>query len=157
MVDKCISLNLSLIENGKGKIQESNTSFLASKFGIYCLEFLNTSDKKRRDHMIELVLREGEKCFDKKYCEYELLNGNTGFIYCLLLISKEIGENSRIFDLLQKVIHSIIKQGQTYTSDPNLFLVKWPQKRNEDKYYMGAVHGLIGALQMILQSIKVFP
>lgn len=32
-------------------------------------------------------------------------------------------------------------------------LIKWPKDREENKYYLGGAHGLIGALQMILLSI----
>lgn len=86
-----------------------------------------------------------------KYVEDEVLYGNSGYLYCLLMIIKEIDlTHKKAISTVKKVIDAIIIDGKHWSKSAQHILIKWPRDRKEHKFYLGGAHGLIGVLQMIL-------
>ena len=100
--------------------------------------------------------------------ELELLYGITGYLYSLLflkkyLLSKKIpfpNEEKILNETIKKIFFELIKKGID-----NMSLYHWnkcllfPFPLNyEDSYlYLGAAHGLIGVLYILLCTIKMYP
>lgn len=96
--------------------------------------------------MIEKLLGNADKCFDRKNSDDEVLYGNAGYLYCLLLLVKHVGPFANYELYFLKVIKDILKMGHRWSESKDYILIKWPRDREDDKYYLGGAHGLIGVL-----------
>uniref|UniRef100_A0A673C212 LanC lantibiotic synthetase component C-like 2 (bacterial) n=2 Tax=Sphaeramia orbicularis TaxID=375764 RepID=A0A673C212_9TELE len=81
----------------------------------------------------------------------ELLYGRAGFLFALLYINKEMGEDTVDKETISKVVSSILDSGQSLSSDQKKtercpLLYQW-----HNKQYIGAAHGLAGIYYMLLQ------
>ena len=168
-----LKTNLSIAENQN----DSTNSFFMGKSGIYmfyCIYALEIKDKntfgKYFNKLIELRIFS-----EKKNAEVELLYGTTGYLYALLFlkkylmsfisdevnrfigkdISKILDDNIlHIFDIL---LNSGINRLQKYSGWNKCLLFPFPVNSKRPQFYLGAAHGLIGAIYMLLSTIKFFP
>lgn len=83
--------------------------------------------------------------------EDEILYGNAGYIYCLLLLRKNMGliHHEAIDKALSKVVEALMVSGVNDSSDFLQFF--FPKKRKSS--YMGAAHGTIGIVYLMLKAL----
>lgn len=85
----------------------------------------------------------------------ELLYGRAGYLFSLLFVMKYIDRNCINNSIVQQVISSILKSGQQMSKSGDYkspLMYSW-----HDKCYVGAAHGLIGILYMLLQTREYIP
>lgn len=90
---------------------------------------------------------------DSDILEDEVLYGNAGYLYCLLLLRKNMGlrYHEDIDHALAVTIEALMISG---VSDKKDFLEYYfPKKRKTP--YMGAAHGLIGIIYMMIKALQV--
>jgi hypothetical protein len=114
-------------------------------------------DHVKCSYFVNLVLKEASKCFDDMSAEYDVLYGNSGYLYCLLLLRYYCSKYAEYDQLIEQIVFDLIKHGLAFSQSEQFMLIKWPKNRSEDKYYLGGAHGLMGTLQMILLSILQVP
>ena len=169
---EALKTNYSIIEkNGENT---STNSFFMGDSGIYlffCIYSLEIKDNSIFEKNFEKLIKL-QQISEDKYAEVELLYGTSGYLYSLLFLKKY---------LLDEKIKEIIKQNHLKVLDETIIHVfnillntgiksmkkyKWnkcmlfpfPMSGSKDpKFYLGAAHGLIGALYILLSTIKFFP
>ena len=169
---EALKTNYSIIKE-KGE-ENSTNSFFMGDSGIYlffCIYALEIKDVNLFEKHFEKLIKL-KKISENKYSEVELLYGTSGYLYCLLFLKKyllkekanEIVKESQIkilneviidiFNILLKVgINSMEEYGWN-----KCMLFPFPMNgRKDPKFYLGAAHGLIGALYILLSTIKFFP
>ena len=80
----------------------------------------------------------------------ELLYGRVGYLYCLLLLRRELGEVSVPSLYIRRVLEAVLRSGQILSRDTksrSALMFSW-----HDKVYIGAAHGLAGILTVLLQA-----
>ena len=89
----------------------------------------------------------------KKKSEDEVLYGNAGYLYCLLLIRKEVPEAEISDEVIKKVSDVLVVHGtklaQSIGPDPPLMYSFANTK------YVGAAHGLAGIVYLLLCSAEL--
>jgi hypothetical protein len=112
---------------------------------------------------------------ESKYSEVELLYGTTGYLYSLLflkkyLLSQDNKNNNNvvdknqiktlddtILDIYNILLNSGLKSMKKYKWDKSLLFPFHVSGNKPPKFYLGAAHGLIGSLYMLLSTIKFYP
>ena len=158
---EALKTSYSIIKE-KGEENSTNSFFMGDRE----IKDVNLFEK----HFEKLIKL--KKISENKYSEVELLYGTSGYLYCLLFLKKyllkekanEIVKESQIkilneviidiFNILLKVgINSMEEYGWN-----KCMLFPFPMSgRKDPKFYLGAAHGLIGALYILLSTIKFFP
>jgi lantibiotic modifying enzyme len=154
--------------------EESTNSFFMGDSGIYmfyCIYALEIKNEELFDKFFDKLIKL-KTISENKYAEVELLYGTSGYLYSLLFLKKYLIKNSvngivksihtknldnSIKDIFNILLNVGIKSMIKYKWD-NSLLYPFPMSgRKEPKFYLGAAHGLIGALYMLLSTIKCFP
>ena len=154
--------------------EESTNSFFMGDSGIYmfyCIYALEIKNEELFDKFFDKLIKL-KTISENKYAEVELLYGTSGYLYSLLYLKKYLIKNSvngivksihtknldnSIKDIFNILLNVGIKSMIKYKWD-NSLLYPFPMSgRKEPKFYLGAAHGLIGALYMLLSTIKFFP
>ena len=112
---------------------------------------------------------------EQKNAEVELLYGTTGYLYTLLFLKKFILYMEKVNDIknivtkeidkkldetILRIFELLINSGITYMKKygwDKCLLFPFPVNSKRPKFYLGAAHGLIGAIYMLLSTIKFFP
>ncbi len=83
----------------------------------------------------------------------EYLYGRSGYLYTLMFLRREIGDNIIDTQLITEVFETMIKSGEKYareTGSKSPLMYKW-----HDSEYMGAAHGVSGIVYLLLK-VKFF-
>ena len=168
-----LKTNLSIIEEINKHIKPNTNSFFMSDSGIYlfsCIYAIEINDKKIFDIYFNNLIKLKRISMEDK-AELELLYGTSGYLYCLLFLKKYISaeNNNRIVDKddmkilnnsIIEIFNILIKSGIENMEEykwKNSLLFPFPMNDESPELYLGAAHGLIGALYMLLSTIKFFP
>lgn len=113
-----------------------------------------TGDKEGvRKYTKELVALHHKVVCPKKSSEDEVLYGNAGYLYCLLLIRKEVPGADVSDEVIKKVSDLLVAHGtklaQSIGPDPPLMYSFVNTK------YLGAAHGLAGVVYLLLCSAEL--
>ena len=167
-----LKTNLSIAKN----VKDSTNSFFMGKSGIYmfyCIYALEIKNKEIFEEYYKQLI-DLKVISEKKNAEVELLYGTTGYLYSLLFLKKYI------MSLKKNDIDTIIGKDMSKNLDDNIIYIfnillnsgiyhlknyEWnkcllfpfPVKSKRSQLYLGAAHGLIGAIYMLLSTIKFFP
>jgi hypothetical protein len=168
-----LKTNLSIIEEINKHIKPNTNSFFMSDSGIYlfsCIYAMEINDKKIFEMYFNKLLKLKRISMEDK-AELELLYGTSGYLYCLLFLKKYISSennnsiidkndmeilNNSIIEIFNILIKSGIENMEEYKWQKSL-LFPFPMNEENPELYLGAAHGLIGALYMLLSTIKFFP
>ena len=169
---QALTTNLNISKSQK----DETNSFFMGKSGIYmffCIYAIEIKNKeifeKYFTQLIEL------KSFSEKInAELELLYGTTGYLYSLLFLKKYFlaiqqttGVNNKftidvnpildntILEIFQLLLNSGIIYMNRYGWNKSL-LFPFPVHSKHSTFYLGAAHGLIGPIYMLLSTIKIF-
>ena len=91
--------------------------------------------------------------------EDEILYGSAGYLYCLLLLKDKLGLGGMTgfttdFNrIIHKVVEAIMIQGVDEKRDYLEFY--FPRKKK--KAYLGAAHGTIGIIYMLIKALQISP
>ncbi len=154
--------------------KDMTNSFFMSKSGIYMFYCIYGIEIKSKEILGEnfMKLIKLKSFSENKNAEVELLYGTTGYIYSLLFLKKYILsiENKDINSIFDKnmlkvldetilnIFDILLNSGIKYMN-----LYKWnkcllyPFPANDPQFYLGAAHGLIGVIYLLLSTIKYFP
>ena len=157
--------------------KDMTNSFFMSKSGIYmffCIYAIETKNKEIFDKYF-LNLIEFKSFSEQKNAEVELLYGTTGYLYTLLFLKKFILSMEKVNDIknivtkdidkkldetILRIFELLINSGITYMKKygwDKCLLFPFPVNSKRPQFYLGAAHGLIGAIYMLLSTIKFFP
>ena len=118
-------------------------SFLSSGAGVYTLGALISHNVGKQDlltHFVEKVKGYYQICFGPDV-DNGLLNGQAGYLFCLLKLQTEI----KSLDFTEYIVSLV-----TYMYDAAL--KNWGQ---DDKIYFGAMNGIIGIIYLMLRGIQI--
>jgi rhamnogalacturonyl hydrolase YesR len=147
----------------KKNIYEYTTSFFQGPVGLYtmgCLVAKETSDEKLFNENLKEVLKFKDVAISD-YSEDELLYGNSGYLYSLLLIQVECSKAFK-FDF-SKEIHEVtlflykIGREKQNKHKTDFLIFPFPRNEKDSSMYLGGAHGVIGALYVMLCAISLFP
>ena len=169
---EALKTNLNIInENGE---EDSTNSFFMGDSGIYmffCIYALEIKDFNLFEKNFEKLIKL-KQISENKYTEVELLYGTSGYLYCLLFLKKyflkeKINEiiketHIKILDgIIIDIFNILLNVGLNSMNKFNwdkCMLFPFPMSgRKDPKFYLGAAHGLIGAIYLLLSTIKLFP
>jgi hypothetical protein len=160
---KAYQINYDLAQNYP--IEETN-SFFFGESGIYlmgCILSKILNDEKLFNLNYNKLINLKEISFNEN-SELELLYGTAGYLYSLLMLKKECDDlindkklfDKTVFDITNKLINEGIKHMELNNWNKCL-LFPFPIHNNRQSLYMGAAHGLIGVIYLILCYIKYYP
>ena len=166
-----LKTNLSIIEESNPP--DTNSFFFGDSglYLFYCLYAIEINNKnlfeEKYKNLIEL-----KHISEMENSEVELLYGTSGYLYCLLYLKKYIISemngnqiinknsmellNNTIIQIFNILLKSGIKSMKKYHWDKCL-LFPFPLNENRPQFYLGAAHGLIGVLYILLSTIKFYP
>ena len=165
--------NLSISEKEK----DMTNSFFMGKSGIYmffCIYSIEVKNKETFEKFFKKLIK--LKSFsESKGAEVELLYGTTGYLYTLLFLKKYIDSfkhnddinniistdmNNLLIETILKIFDILLNSGIDYMIKykwNKSLLYPFPVNEDEPEFYLGAAHGLIGAIYMLLSTLKFFP
>ena len=169
-----LKTNYSIMEKMNEGDEKTTNSFFMGDSGIYLFYCIYASEINKKDifddnfnKLINLkIISESDTS------EVELLYGTTGYLYSLLFIKKYLLSeqnkniinknqdntlNKTILDIFNILLNSGIKYMTEYEWNKCLLFPFHLSGNKPPKFYMGAAHGLIGTLYMLLSTIKFFP
>jgi len=167
---------LQSLKTNSSIVEESNppdtNSFFFGDSGLYlfyCIYAIETNNKDLFETKFKNLI-ELKQISEIGTAEVELLYGNSGYLYCLLYLKKYIMTernkiinkdsmnllNNTIIEIFNLLIKSGIKSMEKYHWDKCL-LFPFPINENRPQFYLGAAHGLIGVLYILLSTIKFYP
>ena len=164
-----LQTNLNIINSKKNNY---TNSFFLGDSGIYlfcCIYGIETKNNKFFiDYFNKLInLKNLSKNAE---LELELLYGITGYLYSLLFLKKYLLSKNQIISFpneenilnvtIKDIFFELIKKGID-----NMKIYQWNKcllypfpLNDEDSYlYLGAAHGLIGVIYLLLCTIKIYP
>jgi lantibiotic modifying enzyme len=162
-----------LIVNKEDNEKDSNCFFMGDSgiYLFYCVYAIEINDKKTFDENFNNLLNL-KSISERETAEVELLYGTSGYLYSLLFLKKYLLSqnknniidkngtdklNKTIIDIFHILLINGIKSMDKFGWKKSL-LYPFPMNgRKTPKFYLGAAHGLIGALYMLLSTIKFFP
>ena len=163
-----LQTNLDIL-NSKPKNNDTNSFFMGDS-GIYLFCCIYGMETKNEKYFIESFYKLIElRHLGNKYpLELDLLYGITGYLYSLLFLKKYLidlkkhnfkKEEKKLDDMIKEVFFELIEKGIN-----NMIKYKWnncllyPFPLNYDSYfYLGAAHGLIGVIYLLLCTIQIYP
>ena len=168
-----LKTNLSIIEEEIGE-EESTNSFFMGNSGIYmfyCIYALEIRSEEIFEKFFNKLIQL-KKISEYKNAELELLYGTSGYLYALLFLKKYLLKESingvvkdsniknlekTIIDIFNILLNYGIKSMKIYGWN-KCMLYPFPlNSTRKPTFYLGAAHGLIGVLYMLLSTIKLFP
>jgi len=169
-----LKTNLSIFKEINKHSKPYTNSFFMSDSGIYlfwCIYAIEIHDKKIFDiHFNNLIKLKRISMEDN--AELELLYGTSGYLYCLLFLKRYISAENNNNSIVNKddmeilnnsiieIFNILLKRGIENMINhnwENSLLFPFPMNEEYHELYLGAAHGLIGALYMLLSTIKFFP
>ena len=172
-----LKTNLSIIEKMNEEEEKTTNSFFMGDSGIYlfyCIYACEINKQNIFDDNLNKLINLKE-ISESKYSEVELLYGTSGYLYSLLFLKKYLSyqynkNNSNvddknkikildetIIDIFNLLINSGVKSMQKYKWDKCLLFPFHVSGNKPPKFYLGAAHGLIGSLYMLLSTVKFYP
>ncbi|UYV79012.1 LANCL1 [Cordylochernes scorpioides] len=152
-VQQYIAKALPYIERPMLNLKSKKFSFLGGDAGLICVAALVYKELGQQNEVAPLVskLEKMSKILipQESGCPDELLFGRVGFLYALLFVKQNIESNLVSDDLIREVVASVLTSGQVMAKRDRArcpLMYMW-----HDTYYIGAAHGLIGILYMLLQ------
>ena len=174
---QALKTNLSITEKMNEEEEKSTNSFFMGDSGIYLFYCIYSSEINKKALFEENFnkLINLKEISESKYSEVELLYGTTGYLYSLLflkkyLLSQDNKNNNNvvdknqiktlddtILDIYNILLNSGLKSMKKYKWDKSLLFPFHVSGNKPPKFYLGAAHGLIGSLYMLLSTIKFYP
>ena len=172
---QALQTNLSIVEKNNEYEENSTNSFFMGDSGIYLFYCIYACEINKKDIFDENFnkLIKLKKISESKYSEVELLYGTTGYLYSLLFLKKYLlsqDNKNKIIDVNQTkildntikdifniLINSGINYMKKYKWDKSLLFPFDISGNRPPSFYLGAAHGLIGSLYMLLSTIKFYP
>ena len=174
---QALNTNLSIVEKMNEEEEKSTNSFFMGDSGIYLFYCIYACEINKKnvfeDNFNKLIdLKEISK---SKYSEVELLYGTSGYLYSLLFLKKYLLSQDNkynnnivdknqikilddtILDIFTILLNSGVISMKKYNWDKCLLFPFHISGNKPPKFYLGAAHGLIGTLYILLSTIKFYP
>lgn len=160
-----VATNLNLI--GKKPSKDCN-SFFQGDSGIYvfaCLLHMYNKDAANFEKYFSKLINL-RSITDSGDCECEILYGSAGYLYSLLFLKKYSDnflskEQTALLDkTIIDIFNNVLKTGMDYMKAykwQKCLLYPFPSSREDPSFYLGAAHGLIGNLYLLLATCFYYP
>ncbi|XP_071528976.1 lanC-like protein 2 [Panulirus ornatus] len=142
-----------IVEKTVGNLKGRRLSFLCGDIGPLALGAIINSKNKMEEKLKLCIanIKEMERSVlnIKSDLPDELLYGRAGYLYGLLLIQQKIGKEAIDDKMVRSVVTAILDSGRALSrkgkwSSPLMY--QW-----HEKHYLGAAHGIVGILFLLLQ------
>ena len=172
--NQALKTNTSIIEKMNEEEDKTTNSFFMGDSGIYlfyCIYACEISKKDIFDDNFNKLINLKEMSEDE-HSEVELLYGTSGYLYSLLFLKKYLLSlknnniadknqdkllNDTIIEIFNLLLNNGIKSMNQYKWNKCLLFPFHISGNRPPKFYLGAAHGLIGSLYILLCTIKFFP
>ncbi|EFO26306.1 hypothetical protein LOAG_02178 [Loa loa] len=137
--------------------EESNreTCYLLGSLSIYVISILYEEKNERSKRLIDRIIEIGRLIASTDVLgdgDDELLAGRVGFLAAVITLREHMAHKIIPDDCIGNVINKIVASGRSYASS-KLFKVPLMYQYH-GRHYLGAAHGLMGILQMLLCFIE---
>ena len=167
---EALQTNMNILNNSK-KNNFTNSFFMGDS-GIYlfcCIHAIETKNNKFFFESFNKLINL-KNLGNQTNLELELLYGIAGYLYSLLFLKKYLlakkneilfkNEENILDETIKDLFFEIIKKGikcMNQYSWNKCLLYPFPLDDEDSTFYLGAAHGLIGVLYLLLCTIKIFP
>lgn len=135
------------IKSQISNLESNGPTFFQGKVGILAILAVSDQDSNLVSEILNSI--------PTHYKKFELLYGAAGALYVLGFILKyweAVPQKVEIIKKIRKIARNIVKKSE----NKNILIHKYPS-RSGDKYYLGAAHGTIGILHIMLQLLDHIP
>ncbi|XP_069183111.1 LOW QUALITY PROTEIN: lanC-like protein 2 [Procambarus clarkii] len=143
-----------LVDKVLQKLKSRRPSFLCGDTGplvLGALVYHNSLLEDKVKHCITKIKElKREVLNTKSELPDELLYGRAGYLYALLFLQQKIGKEVVDDNMIRSVVTAILDSGRALSLKEKCatpLMYQWHEKR-----YIGAAHGIIGILFMLLQA-----
>ena len=165
-----LQTNLNILKSNKKNIYTN--SFFMGDSGIYLFCCIYGIETKKNKFFIEYFnkLIDLKNLGKKIELDLELLYGIAGYLYSLLFLKKyliskknEISfnkEEKKLDENIKDLFFELINKGIKYQIDyewNKCLLYPFPLDDESPELYLGAAHGLIGVIYLLLCTIRLYP
>lgn len=137
----------------EGKKRQS-PSFFMGEPGLYTLGailYREKEDMKECERCFKKVIEDSAMC-SSKHAEDELLYGNAGYLYCLLLLYKTDPVKFECKKFIVEIVNLLRKSGEKEIDGKHVLNYRFP--RNKGHQYLGAAHGIFGIVYILLKATE---
>ena len=130
-------------------------AFFMGEPGLYTLGAILNREKED--------MKETERCFKKvigdlEMCSFstsedELLYGNAGYLYCLLLLFKTDPIKFECRKPIVEVVNLLKKSGEKIIDGKGILSYRFPRKKGNE--YLGGAHGTFGIVYILLKAVEI--
>ena len=168
--ETALHTNLNVLYSKKPN--DYSNSFFMGDSGFYLFECIYSIETNNQNYFMEYFkkLISLYKLGNSTQLELEILYGIAGYLYSLLFLKKYLNYQNKINfpfniiktldDTIKKLFSDIINSGidnmKRYKWNKCL-LYPFPLGDKHAYFYLGAAHGLIGNIYLLLSTIKTYP
>lgn len=153
-----LSKALDVLESNLDKVKGKRLTFLCGDAGVYALSavlYSKHGDMKKCEKCVEKLCAMCESVVSDPSLPDEILYGRAGYLYSLLFIQTHLGKEKISDAIIEQVVTAILKSGLSLSRKErsrSALMYVW-----HDKHYVGAAHGIVGILYMLLQVYPSSP
>ncbi|XP_022803586.1 lanC-like protein 2 isoform X2 [Stylophora pistillata] len=152
---ECLKKALKILEHSQHSLRGKRVTFICGDSGVLSMLTVLYSKMGLKD--------KSEKCFYKllslsdNVCRDhslpdEVLYGRAGYLFSLLFVQKHLGEEKISASTINQVCQAILDSGERlakHERSRSPLMYTW-----HHKHYVGAAHGIVGILFMLLQTLS---
>ncbi|XP_055332816.1 lanC-like protein 2 [Paramacrobiotus metropolitanus] len=153
---KYLKIALSHVEPYLSKLKLKRPSFICGEAGILAVGavLLNQLNmKEKAEDCVKNLLKFGREVSDvDDKMPDEVLYGRAGYLFSLLYVKTLYDSDAVSSAAIESVVEALIHSGKALALEEKSkfpLMYKW-----HDKHYLGAAHGIVGILYMLLQAGK---
>ena len=113
----------------------------------------NRGDEETKNKHIKELIKLARKSSDP-YLDNEILYGRAGYLYALLLVKQKTNSNIIPNDTIQNIVDDLVEAGLRAVNDNSVLPLHYIWYGEE---YVGAAHGYVGILYILLQIKLLCP
>ncbi|EDO42198.1 predicted protein [Nematostella vectensis] len=150
-----LSSALQILEQAAKNLTGRRVTFLCGDAGIHAMlavlyEKLGRHSESTR--CIQELYKMTDRVLHDQSLPDEVLYGRAGYLYSLLHVQQEIGINKIDRALIDQICSAVVSSGLNlakHLRHQSPLMYAW-----HGKHYLGAAHGIVGILYMLLQAVS---
>lgn len=143
---------LTILKDALRRLKGKRVSFLCGDAGVYAVAavlYSKVGEAEKSEKYVEKLCSLCSEVVSDESLSDELLYGRAGYLYSLLFVKNHLGDETVSDAVLEQVVSAILNSGLSLSRKERSrspLMYSW-----HGKHYVGAAHGIVGIMFMLLQ------